>query len=145
MNIGSGPIFSVYVGQAGSVTIGASMLGTAAATQLISSASFTYARGMEVFNLTGRNLELFVGNDVATTAYKNVTISGNVFAYTGNNATAGISACFFVPGTASATVAGRANRFACEFQQGYNLWVRTTENTPITCSSVLPLVINFWA
>ena len=137
MNLGTGPIFSIYGGQAGSFTISGSMLGTAAATQLISSATFTYARGMEVFNLTGRNLELIIGNDLGTAAY--TTAFGVAYSAVGKQS------LFFVPGTASATVAGRANRFACAFQQGFNLWVRTTENTPITCTSVLPLVINFWA
>lgn len=144
-NIGSGPIFSVYVGQGGAVTIAASMAGTAAATQLISSASFAYARGMEVYNQTTRNLELFVGNDRGVTAYQNVTIGGNVFVYTGVNTTAGVGAAFFCPGTASSTVSGRVQRFPMQFEQGYQLWVRTTENTPITCSSTTPLIINFWA
>lgn len=145
MSLGSGPIFTLYVGSAGSVTIAASLLGTAAATQIISSAPFTYARGLEVFNQTGRNLEIFVDRDQGTTAYKNVTIGGNVFAYTGTSTAGGVSAAFFCPGTAASTVTGRVNRFPISLQGGEQMWVRTTENTNITCSAANPLVLVFWA
>lgn len=116
------------------------MAGTAAATQVISSASFVYARAMEVFNLTNRNIEVIIGVDGGTADYTPGTISGTPVMMGKPPNTK-----FFAPGTSSSTGSGRAQRFACEFQQGMQMWFRTTENTPITCSSVLPFIINFWA
>jgi len=115
------------------------MAGTAAATLLVSSASLTYAAGMEVFNLTARNLEVVFGPDTGTAAYTSVTIAGTPILTSGNG-------IVFCPGTASATVAsGRGSRFPIIVPSGVAIYVRTTENTPITCSAVQPLVISFWA
>lgn len=135
-NVGGGPIQSLYVGIPTNVTIAASMAGTAAATSLSSSLSCSYARSMEVFNLTGRNLELIIAAaaDPGTSTFTPGTAS---------IAGAGI---IFVPGTATVTAAvGRGIRQPISIQQGMKLFVRTTENTPITCASTTPLIISFWA
>lgn len=145
MNLGSGPVFSLYLGVPTNGTIAASMAGTAAATQIMSgtsnpffTASGVIARSMEVFNLTGRNLELILGKaDGGTADYQNTTV-GTAVSY-------GANGQIFVPGTASAVALGRGMRFPIAFQAGMGIWARTTENTPLTASSTTPLIINFWA
>lgn len=139
MNIGAGPIGSIYLGIPTNATIAASMAGTAAATQIMASASFSYARAMEIFNLTGQNIELIIGRpDHGTADYTVTTIAGTPVSF-------GASGQFFCPGTASSTVTGRTNRFPCAVAQGMTLYVRTTGTTNITCSSTNPFIINFWA
>lgn len=117
------------------------MAGTAAATLISNSISATYASRMEVFNLTGRNLEIVVAADNGTADYV-LTTPGATPILTGSDSQ------FFCPGTASAAGAnialGRGMQFPIAIPQGAQLWVRTTENTPITASSTTPLVIVLW-
>lgn len=108
------------------------MAGTAAATQITGSVSCTNARWMEVFNMTGRNLEIVLGKP-----------DGGTADYTSGTATIGTQGQFFVPGTASSSTV--RDRFDCPVSSGMKIFVRTTENTPITCSSVAPFIINLWA
>lgn len=138
-NLGYGPIQSFYLGIPGNATIAGSMAGTAAATKVSNSISCSFAQSMEVFNLTGRNLELVVGTDQGTVSYTLTTPGSTPICVGGNGQ-------FFCPGTATATPGvGRGIRFPVAVSQGMQLWVRTTENTPITCASTTPLVINLWA
>ena len=101
-------------------TVAASAGGTAAATELITSISATYARAWRVCNLTLRNLELVIGAENGTNAI-------------------GI----FIPG--NTTVSGVSIREPIALNQGMQIRARTTENTPITCSATLPLSIVLWA
>jgi len=134
-SLGTVPIQSFLLGIPANATIAASMAGTAAATTISSSISAAGARGMEVFNLTGRNIEIVVGTDNGTSTY---TPSAGAATVVG-------SGTFFCPGTASATPGvGRGIRFPIVIHQGMKLFVRTTENTPITCASTTPLVISLW-
>lgn len=127
------PILSYYLGIPANATIAASMAGTAAATVVSSSVSCVNARYMEVFNMTGRNLEIVLGK-----------VDGGTADYTSNaTATIGSQGQFFVPGTASSSTV--RDRFECPVSQGMKIFVRTTENTPITCSSVAAFIINLWA
>ena len=136
--VGGHPIQTFYLGMPNAVTIAASMAGTAAATLISSSISGTYANYMEVFNMTSRNCELVIGNDNGTAAYALGT-PGAAAVLVGANSQ------FFVPGTAAAAVAaGRGNYFPITITQGMQMWLRTTENTPITASSTQPLVIVLW-
>lgn len=118
--IGSVPIQTLRIN---SVTVGASLNGTAPAT-VLGTVTCAYARGWEVFNCTLRNLELFVGQAAPATAA---------------NAASGI----FCPGTAS--VMGMGCRAPIAIQSGYVVYARTTENTPVTIASTNPLYINLWA
>mgnify|MGYP001566257091 CR=1 FL=1 len=106
-------------------TVAASLNGTAPAT-VLGTITTAYARSWEVFNCSLRNLELFVGQATPSTSA---------------NAAPGI----FVPGTASGVVAGLGVRADMAIQSGYVVIARTTENVPVTLSSVLPLYINLWA
>ena len=106
-------------------TVAASLNGTAPAT-VLGTITCSYARGWEVFNMTLRNLELFVGGASPTTAA---------------NAAPGI----FIPGTASAVAIGLGVRGPFAAQSGYVVYARTTEATPVTISSTTPLYINLWA
>lgn len=133
--VGSHPIQSIYVGIPTNVTIAASMAGTAAATQLSSSISISYAKSVRVFNLTGRNLELIlgVGPDPGTADV------------TPGTPTVVGQGVMFCPGTATAVPgAGMGMVFPLAVNGGMKLFVRTTENTPITCASTTPLIIQFW-
>lgn len=134
-NLGAGPITSFLLGIPGNMTIAASMAGTAAAVSISSSIPCSFASSMQVFNLTGRNVELVLGPDNGTASY---TTAAGVPSVVGQGT-------FFVPGTASATIGGQAARFPVQLTQGMKLFVRTTENTPITCASTTPLIINLWA
>jgi len=123
------------MGIPGNMTIAACMAGTASATA-IGTVSAAYAVKMEVFNLTGRNIELIFGNDNGTASY--VTAAGVP--------SIGSNGQIFCPGTASTLAAGRVNGFGvASLTKGITIFARTTENTPITCSSVAPFVINLWA
>lgn len=106
-------------------TVAASLNGTAATT-VLGTISAAHAKYWEVFNCSLRNLELFVGGAAPATS-------------------AGAAPGIFVPGTASGVVAGMGMRQGIAVQSGYIVRARTTENTPVTLSSVLPLYINFWA
>lgn len=106
-------------------TIAASLNGTAPAT-VLGTISTSYARSWEVFNCSLRNLEIFVGGTSPATAA---------------NAAPGI----FIPGTASSIGLGMGVRAEMAVQSGYVVFARTTENTPVTLSSTLPLYFNFWA
>lgn len=109
------------------------MAGTAASTPITTSVSCTNARYMEVFNMTGRNMEIVLGKpDGGAADYNTVPV-----------AAIGRQGQFFVPGTASSSTV--RDRFECEVNGGMSISVRTTENTPITCSSVAPFIINLWA
>lgn len=125
---------SLYIGIPANATIAASMAGTAAATTLVTSLSVGHASKIQVFNLTLRNVELiFGGPDGGTADFTPgtpTTVNGKVL---------------FCPGTAS--VAGLGHNIMHDFpvSQGMTLRVRTTENTPVTCSSVTPIIIQFWA
>lgn len=139
MSQSSHPIQSFYLGIPGNATIGASMAGTAAATAISASISAVNCRSMEVYNLTGRNVELVLGLDSGTAAYT-VTTPGST------PVTVGANGQFFCPGTATVTAGtGRGVQFPIAVCAGMKLWARTTENTPITCASTTPLIINFWA
>jgi len=139
MAAGGHPIQAFYLGIPGNATIAASMGGTAAATLISTSVSATYFRFMEVWNMTGRNLEIGFGNDNGTASYVLTTPGSTPI-------TVGANSQIFCPGTtASSTGAGRGNYFPITLQQGSKIWARTTENTPITAASTTPLVINFWA
>lgn len=130
---------TLYLGIPANHTIAASMAGTAAATQIMSSASFNHASSIRVFNLTLRNVELIVGGG---------TTPGTVdFTPGAAGATATVvnSRVLFIPGTASAAAHGMGFINEMPISQGVPLWVRTTENTPVTCASVTPLIIQFWA
>lgn len=116
--LGGVPVLYISMGNQ---TIAASAGGTAAATPVVSSISCTYARSWQVWNMTGRNVELIIGKDAGTA-----------------------SIAIFCPGTASPTT-GMGNRAPITIQQGMSIFARTTENTPITCSQTGPLVINAWA
>ena len=118
------------------MTIAASMGGTAAATCISTSVPFVDCKWMEVFNLTGRNLELILGPDIGTTQY---TIQ------TGSTASVVSPGTLFCPGTAALTAGGRNNGNEIIITQGMQLYIRTTENTAATCSATGPFVINFWA
>jgi len=135
MAMGGHPIQTIYLGIPGNATIAASMGGTAAATLLCAKLPAIYARYMEVWNLTARNMELIIGNDTGTAAYTLTTPGATPV-------TLGAQSQFFCPGTAAVTGAGRGNYFPVALQQNLQLWVRTTENTPITATSTTPLVIN---
>lgn len=124
------------------------MAGTAAATYIgqipatASNGNAIRASGVEIFNLTTRNLELaFVPADIGVTAYTNMTPAA------GTVVTLGQQGALFCPGTASGVASGRSFRqdIALQGGSGMNLFLRTTENTPITATSVNPFVINFWA
>ena len=133
---GANPIQAFYLGIPSNFTIAASMAGTSPAT-LIGTISAAYACGIEVFNLTGRNLELVFGNDNGTAAY----VPGN-----STIATLGSNSQIFCPGTASVLAAGRVNRVGMgSMTAGLKIFARTTENTPITASSTSPFIINLWA
>lgn len=132
---GSHPIQSLVLGIPSNATIAASMAGTAAATVLSSSISFVQAKSMEVFNLTGRNLELIIGRGDPGTA--NFVV--------GTPSVVGHGS-IFCPGTASAVPGmGRGMQTPIALSQGMTLYVRTTENTAVTCASITPLIISFWA
>lgn len=138
MSLGGAPIQSFYLGIPGNATIAASMAGTVAATPISGSIPCSYARSMEVFNLTLRNLEIVVGPDNGTASYTLGTVAGTVGLTVGNG-------IFFCPGTAASTMGvGRGVRFPIALSQGEKIWARTTENVPITVSSTLPLIINLW-
>lgn len=138
MTVGSAPIQSFLLGIPGNATIAGSMVGTAAATAISSSISCAGARGMEVMNLTGRNVEIVIGPDNGTSSYTQTTPGSTPVMVAGNG-------IFFCPGTAAATPGyGRGVRFPIVLHQGEKMWVRTTENTPITCASTTPLIINLW-
>lgn len=141
MTTGTAPIQSFMLGIPTSSTIAATMAGTAAATVISSSISCAGARGIEVFNLTGRNIELVIGPDSGTATYTNTTVGTSVVCTVGNGT-------FFCPGTAAAAAVsmglGRGVRFPIVVHQGMKLSVRTTENTPITCASTTPLIISLW-
>lgn len=138
MGRASSPITSFLLGIPGNATIAATMAGTAAATAICSSIPCVYAREMEVFNLTGRNLELVVGPDNGTASYTLTTPGTTPVMIVGNGT-------FFCPGTAAATPGfGRGVRFPITLQQGEKIFARTTENTPITCATTSPLIINLW-
>lgn len=135
--IGSHPIQSFVLGLYGSSTIAASAAGTAAATVITASASLSYAKAIEIWNLTGANLDLVFGPDNTTATYTNTT-PNNVMAI-GNGT-------FFCPGNATVAItAARGERMPIAFTQGMSISVRTTNNTPVTCSATAPLVINLWA
>ena len=106
-------------------TVAASLNGTAPAT-VLGTVTTSYARSWEVFNCSLRNLELFVGGASPATA-------------------AGAAPGIFVPGTASAVGIGLGVRSEMAIQSAYVIYARTTEATPVTLSSVLPLYINLWA
>lgn len=112
------------------------MAGTAAATKIEGSAPFSFANSVSILNLTGRNLEVVFGADTGTASYS--TAFGVQRSGAGN---------VFVPGTAS--VAGPSTgvgvRVAIGISQGTQLFLRTTENTPITAAATSPLIISFWA
>lgn len=133
MNVGAGPICGFILGIPGNATIAASMAGTAAATSISASIPCSFASSMSIFNLTGRNLELVLGPDNGTASY---TTAAGVATVEGQGS-------FFVPGTASSVAQNM--RIPVQLSQGMKFFVRTTENTPITCSSTTPLVINLWA
>lgn len=104
-------------------TIAASAAGTAAAT-IVGTISSSYARSWNAYNLTLRNIEIIFGAEGGTAAV-GVFIPGNV--------------------TASGAMAGAAMRNPIAVTEGIVVRARTTENTPITCASTTPLVLNFWA
>lgn len=127
------PFQSIYLGIPVNMTIAASMAGTVAATQISASISVSYARSMQIFNLTGRNLELIIGADPGTANMTGTpsVVSGSVL---------------FCPGTISSVPGnGRGAGQEVAISGGMQLYVRTTENTPVTCSSTTPLIISFWA
>lgn len=104
-------------------TIAASAAGTAAAT-IVGTISAAYARSFSVFNLTLRNIELVFGKEQGTAAV-GVFCPGNT--------------------TANGAMAGPSMRNPIAVTEGIVVRARTTENTPITCASTTPLVLNFWA
>lgn len=106
-------------------TVAASLNGTAAAT-VLGTVTAAYARSWEVFNCSLRNLELIIGSASPATA-------------------AGAPAGIFIPGTASSIGLGMGVRGEFAVQSGAVVYARTTENTPVTLSSTLPLYINLWA
>lgn len=108
-----------------SATVAASLNGTAAVT-VLGTISTAYVRSWEVFNCSLRNLELIIGSAAPATA-------------------AGAAPGIFIPGTASGVVAGTGIRAEFAVQSGAVVYARTTENTPVTLSSTLPLYINLWA
>lgn len=122
INAGAHPCQTMYLGGTSGATVAASAFGTAAST-VLGTISATYARGFEVWNLTGLNLELVLGPD---------------------NGTSSIG--IFCPGsTAAGTLAGtRAERNQVALQQGMQILVRTTVNVPATIAAA-SFVINFWA
>ena len=139
MRHGGHPVQSFYLGIPTNATIAASMAGTAAAT-LICAATSAYATFMEVYNLTGRNFELVIGNDYGTTAYTATTPGTTPVGTSGTQ-----TSQFFVPGTASSTVAsGRGNYFPVTISPLTQIWLRTTENTAITAAATTPIVIVLW-
>lgn len=138
MTVGSAPIQSFLLGIPGNATVAASMAGTAAATAISQSISCAGARGMEVFNMTNRNIEIVVGPDNGTSSYTQTTPGTTPVMVAGNG-------IFFCSGTAAAVQGmGRGIRFPIVIHQGMKMFVRTTENTPITCASTTPLIINLW-
>lgn len=136
--LGGHPIQTFYLGVPTNATIAACMAGTAAATLICASIPSTYARYMEVWNLTNRNVELVFGKDGGTASYVPTTPGGTPV-------TIGANSQIFCPGTSSSTAAGRGNYFPIVASQGMQLWVRTTENTPVTAASTTPLIITLWA
>ena len=102
-------------------TIAASAAGTAAAT-VISTVGATYARGWEIFNLTGLHLELLVGSD---------------------NGTSSTSGSLFVPHTTVSM--SPSQRRPVALQQGEILRLRTYLTTPATIAATNPFIINLWA
>lgn len=107
-------------------TIAASMGGTAAATVINSSFPATYARYVQIYNYTLRDMELVFGVDPGTGQMTNV---------------------IYVPGivTAAGTTAIQGALLPIAMSQGMELLARTTTNAPITVSSTLQLRMNFWA
>lgn len=152
MNLGSGPIFSIYMGIPVNSTIAASMAGTAAAVQILDATSNpffnktpagAYARSLEIWNMSSRNFEVIIGGAESGTAdYQTASFAA---ANGTANVTFGDDGQFFVPGAASAVALGRGIRFPINVQGGFNMWIRTTENTPITASSTTPIIFTFWA
>lgn len=128
------------LGIPGNATIAASMAGTAAATVISNSISATYAKALEIFNLTGRNLEVGFGPDNGTADYTLTTPGSTPVMVVGDG-------IVFCPGTAGVTGVnvGRGIRLPIKLDAGMKIWVRTTENTPITCASTTALIINLWA
>lgn len=136
INNGTHPIQGFALGLYSNFTIAASAMGTAASTVVTSAASAYAARGMEIFNMTGRDIDLVIGKDNGTASYS--TASGVGAVIIGNGT-------IFCPSNATlAIAAGRAMRMPIAFSQSMPISVRTTTNVPITCSSTSYLVINFW-
>lgn len=105
-------------------TIAASAGGTAASTVLNSSFPATYARNMQIFNYTLRDLEIIIGAGDQGTANTNM---------------------IFVPGTAASTALQQGILMPVALAQGMQIRARTTTNVPITVSATLALRFNFWA
>lgn len=107
-------------------TIAASAGGTAASTVLNSSFPATYARYVQIYNYTLRDLELIFSAGDQGTANTNM---------------------IYVPGivTAAGTTAVQGILLPINMQQGAQIRARTTINTPVTVSSTLALRLNFWA
>lgn len=106
-------------------TIAASAGGTAAATILgtISATTITTVKEWQVFNLSLRNVELFIAEADPGTAKNGI----------------------FVPGTAANIPGlGMGVRAPIAISGGSIIRARTTENTPVTLSATLPLYINLW-
>ena len=140
MRHGGHPVQTFYLGIPTNATIAASMFGTAAATLITSGITADSVAFMEVYNLTGRNFDLVIGNDYQTTAYTATTPGTTPIGISGPKSTQ-----IFCPGTASSTVAsGRGNYFPIIMTSASQIFIRTTENTPITASSTNPIVIHLW-
>ena len=108
-------------------TIAASLGGTADSTVLNSSFPATYARYMQVYNYTLRDMEIIISSGDQGTANTNM---------------------FFVPGvvTAAGTFAMQGQLLPIAIAQGAQIRARTLADTPITVSTTaLPLRFNFWA
>lgn len=107
-------------------TIAASAGGTAAATTLNSSFPGTYARYVQIYNYTLRDIELIFGSDPGTAVATNTV---------------------YVPGivTAAGTSAVQGILLPIAMSQGQKILARTTIDTPVTVSSTLQLRLNFWA
>lgn len=125
---------TLYLGIPANATVPASMAGTASGITLSSSLSITHASKIQIFNLTLRNLELQFGGAAGGTAD-----------FTPGTPTVVNGKILFCPGTASVAALGMNVVHEMPVSQGMSLYVRTTENTPVTCSSVAPLIISFWS
>jgi hypothetical protein len=133
-----GPIQSFALGLYTNATIAASAQGTAAATVVTTAFSAYAASTVEVWNLTGQNLDVVLGPDNTTNSYTSTTPGSTPVVQVGNGV-------LFCPGNTTISITNvRAERAFIPFSNGMKVSVRTCANAPITCSATAPLVISFW-